>query len=412
MKTVLSLTTLVSLAVAANAANLTLVTEYSGSSFFDNWQFYGDTTSGVNGPWNGTVPWDDTTTGDVFYMGRQNGSSLYHVDSTTGHAFIKVDNTSVVDYPQKRDSIRIATNDFFSIGTVWVIDVYNLPWGCSVWPGIWTKGANWPSDGEIDIVEGQNRATFNQMALHTSPGCSAANGTDQTGIAGPTDCSPTSGCTVQENKPNNYGPDFASNGGGVWATQFDSTGIFIWFWSRADVPASITTATTSLDTSSWGAPSAAYPSSSCEIDKFFGPQQLVIDITLCGQWAGEPSVYAATCGSTPTVADPATRCYTDNVLNNGTSDLSMAYFELGAIRAFTSNTTSPVASTLPAGATASAGGSTGSGSAGSGSPTSTNPAPGASTTGGGSQSGASAAMTPSVLVSFAAILSALSWMFI
>ena len=90
--------------------------------------------------------------GDVFYMGRANGSSLYSVDAGTGHAFIKVDNTSVVPYQQKRDSvrppghwqaqgmqvkpllqqIRISTQDFFNLGTVWVIDAYHLPWGCSV----------------------------------------------------------------------------------------------------------------------------------------------------------------------------------------------------------------------------------------------------------------------------------------
>ena len=43
--------------------------------------------------------------GDVFYMGRTNGSNLYSVDAGTGHAFIKVDNTSVVPYDQKRDSV-------------------------------------------------------------------------------------------------------------------------------------------------------------------------------------------------------------------------------------------------------------------------------------------------------------------
>ena len=48
---------------------------------------------------------DEWATGDVFYMGRTNGSNLYSVDAGTGHAFIKVDNTSVVPYDQKRDSV-------------------------------------------------------------------------------------------------------------------------------------------------------------------------------------------------------------------------------------------------------------------------------------------------------------------
>ena len=126
MKAVLSFTTLITLGLSAKAANLTLVQEYSGTSFFDKWDFYGDTTSGQAGLWNST-PYDDTTNGelqsslrmlfrlltyllgDVFYMGRTNGSSLYSVDSTTGHAFIKVDNTSDVAYEQKRDSVSTSS---------------------------------------------------------------------------------------------------------------------------------------------------------------------------------------------------------------------------------------------------------------------------------------------------------------
>ena len=80
-------------------------------------------------------------------------------------------------------------------------------------------------NGEIDIIEGVNLMTFNQMALHTQAGCLAANGTDETSQQGGGDCSVPSGCTVVEKTPNSYGQAFADNGGGVWATQFDVTGI-------------------------------------------------------------------------------------------------------------------------------------------------------------------------------------------
>ena len=47
-----------------DAANLTLFEEYSGTTFFDDWLFYGDTNVDVNGdPWNGVNPWDDLTSG-------------------------------------------------------------------------------------------------------------------------------------------------------------------------------------------------------------------------------------------------------------------------------------------------------------------------------------------------------------
>ena len=51
-------------------------------------------------------------------------------------------------------------------------------------------------------------------------------------------------------------------------------------------------------------------------------------------------MYEATCGGDGS----ATACYLDNVINNGTSDLAMAYFEFVAIRVFSDNTTTPTIS--------------------------------------------------------------------
>ena len=67
---------------------------------------------------------------------------------------------------------------------------------CKVWPSIWTKGNDWPNNGEIDIIEGVNKMNFNQMAVHTKGACTAATGTDQTGGAGNLDCTQDAGCTV------------------------------------------------------------------------------------------------------------------------------------------------------------------------------------------------------------------------
>lgn len=88
-------------------------------------------------------------------------------------------------------------------------------------------------------------------------------------------------------------------------------------FQRNDIPASLTqaTSTSGIDISTWGPPSASYPSATCNISQFFTPQQLVIDITLCGDWydifytteqpqltnsppsrAGVPSIYGPACG--------------------------------------------------------------------------------------------------------------------
>ncbi|KAH9886712.1 concanavalin A-like lectin/glucanase domain-containing protein [Cubamyces lactineus] len=339
-----------------------LVKEYSGQNFFNGWDFYGN--------------YDNLTSGDVNWVDQANATQdhLAYVNDA-GHAIIKVDNTSNVPWNYKRNSVRITSEDYFPVGTVLVFDATHLPYGCSVWPSFWTKGQNWPIGGEIDIIEAVNLMTYNQMALHTQDGCTQPASVTQSGATGNTNCSTDAGCTVAEKQPNSFGASFASAGGGVWATQIDSSGIFIWFWSRDNVPSSVSSATNSIDPSSWGTPSAAYPSSSCDINQFFTPQQLVLDITLCGNWAGVPSVYQSTCGNGETAN--ASSCYLENVINSG-ANYADAYFEISYIKVY-SNSSALVASASgattvlvsetaspTAGSSGSGNGSTGSGSGTSG----------------------------------------------
>ena len=121
--------------------------------------------------------------------------------------------------------VRITTQDSYSYGSLWVIDLLHIPYGCSVWPAFWTKGPLWPNDGEIDIIESINLNPNNQMALHTTTGCLHDGSAAQTGRNAGLDCGTGSGCVVVENQPNSYESGFAAAGGGVWATQFDVTGI-------------------------------------------------------------------------------------------------------------------------------------------------------------------------------------------
>lgn len=342
---------LLSLATSQTQALYYPLREYAGSTFFDKWDYYGFV--------------DNTTWGNVTYQDRANATSkgLTSINAA-GNAIIKVDNTtSLVAAPAgtvvNRDSIRITSQDSYPLGTLILLDALHIPYGCSVWPSFWTLGlqSTWPGSGEIDIVEAINGMTRNQIALHTPQGCNQATTATQlqSGTTANTNCAEPRGCIVMENKQASFGAAFGEGGGGVYAMSMEREGVYVWFWSRADIPSSISTATSSstMDTTSWGLPTAAYPASGCNITQYFPPQNLVLLTTLCGAWAGVPSIYSSTCPGT---------CFADNVLGSGTN-YANAYWEIRYIRTYTSDSASasasvPVSSSTSASAAQGGGGTT------------------------------------------------------
>ncbi|KIY48424.1 glycoside hydrolase family 16 protein [Fistulina hepatica ATCC 64428] len=333
-----SLSFLVTLLVVRTAFAYDLVRDYSGVSFFDRWDFYGN--------------YDNLTSGDVWYLDRDDAYSqgLAYVNSA-GNVIMKVDDMHSIAFGQMRNSVRITSQDTYAVGSLWIVDVVHVPYGCSVWGAWWTKGPTWPDDGEIDIFETINLMTYDQYALHTTSGCTHHTSSNQLGTSEEVDCSQASGCTVIENKENSAYTGFVEAGGGVWAVQFDVAGIFIWFWSvrfsrsytstiwitkhlqRPDVPLSVTNSTSTsaiTDLTQWGPPSASYLADTCNITEYFTPQNLIFDITLCGTWAGLEEVYYPSCGS----AGPTGLCYNDMVVGSGLK-FSEAYFEIKYLRAYT-----------------------------------------------------------------------------
>ena len=70
-----------------------------------------------------------------------------------------------------RESVRLEGKKRFNRG-LFIIDVRHMPAGCGAWPAFWlTDEANWPVNGEIDIVEGVNFQDEAKTALHTTKGC-------------------------------------------------------------------------------------------------------------------------------------------------------------------------------------------------------------------------------------------------
>ncbi|KZV79683.1 hypothetical protein EXIGLDRAFT_846295 [Exidia glandulosa HHB12029] len=267
---------------------------------------------------------------------------------------------TAVPFNDKRFSVSINTTETYGPGNVFVLDAIHIPFGCSVWPAYWTAARVWPTGGEIDIMEQTNRATNNQMALHTKTGCTLQqDGAGATGTVLSTDCaSPdNSGCIVRDPSTASYGAGFNSAGGGMWVTEFATTGISIWFYSRPDIPATLQSSanSTSIDTATLGAPVAHYPSTSCDIPTFFQEQAIVLDISLCGVFGR--AVFNDTC---PATKDNA--CYLDWVIGPA-ANYTEAYFEIVSLRIFNDGSANSFSGPVTA-PDASTGGSSGNGGSG------------------------------------------------
>jgi len=164
--------------------------------------------------------------------------------------------------------------------------------------------------GEIDVAEGVNMGTVNQYTLHTAEGCTASRGSvDITGKPGnSTQCAVTKneniGCAYQDTDARSYGQGFSEAGGGVFAHLLDSTGIKIWHFARSDIPTNIQS--NSPDPSTWGSPAAYWSSDTCDVSQHFHDLSLVVDTTLCGDWAGSSYGYSGCPGTCEqAVADPS-----------------------------------------------------------------------------------------------------------
>ncbi|KAK0260157.1 hypothetical protein LTR35_018029 [Friedmanniomyces endolithicus] len=118
----------------------------------------------------------------------------------------------------------------------------------STWssPAFWTVGPNWPNNGEIDIIEGVHDQTTNLMTLHTSDNCSITNDNMFTGSISTTNCfvnapgqSNNAGCSIHTTNTQTYGAGFDAISGGVYATEWTSDAISIWFFPRNAIPGDI-----------------------------------------------------------------------------------------------------------------------------------------------------------------------------
>ncbi|ROV90061.1 hypothetical protein VSDG_08378 [Cytospora chrysosperma] len=332
--------------------NYTLAETYSTDTFFDQFDYFTDS---------------DPTNGFVTYVSQETAESLNLTYSSSSSAVLRVD-TSDADTSDSsdtvtgqsdqgglgglggqssqggqgapgrrrratatsRNSVRVTSKNQYNKG-LFIFDVKHTPYGCGTWPALWfTDVANWPAHGEIDVMEAVNNGTSgNQVTLHTKSDCKMDHKRKQTGTTLYENCywkaNNQAGCGVQGNT-STFGEDYNTLGGGITAVEWRSAGIRVWQFERDSIPDDISN--NSPNPNSWGKALADYPETGCDIGSHFKNQSIVINIDLCGDWAGSSSVYTSQFGC-------PSNC-TDYVANNP-SEFTNAYWEFGSFQVYQSS---------------------------------------------------------------------------
>ncbi|KAG4272946.1 endo-1,3(4)-beta-glucanase [Fusarium proliferatum] len=257
------------------SAQYALSNRIDSSNFFNSFDFFNE-----DDPTHGFVEYVDSTTAKSQGLASVSNNGIYlGVDFQT-------------DNPASgRKSVRIHSKQSYTHG-LFVADITHMPGSIpGVWPAYWMFGPDWPLSGEIDIIEGVNTQTQDGMYLHTGPGCNVnIEGSDQTTLQTGDDCNAPGGCGQIMANSQSYGDGFNNIKGGVYATEWTSEYIAIWFFPRGSVPNDIRMG--HPEPGSWGPAAARFNGGDgCQFDDHFKDHRIVFDTTFCGDWAGSPGVW-------------------------------------------------------------------------------------------------------------------------
>lgn len=301
--------------------------QYQPGAVFDALNFY-DEFNFYSGP--------DPTNGFVQYVDQVTANNEGLAGTADGAIFMGVD-TVTVGPPNGRKSVRLESKQAFTHG-LFIADIAHMPGSiCGAWPAFWMFGPEWPTSGEIDILEGVNTQDKNSVTLHTGPGLIIDNvGTQETTTLVGTDCNENNantGCSQATGDNQNYGDGFNAIGGGVYATEWVSDHISVWFFPRSGIPQDITDGVP--NPAGWGLPIAKFNGA---IDQYFQNNNLIFDTTFCGDWAGQVFM------DNPECAALAGSC--QDYVSNNPEAFKEAYWTVNSVKVFqlpnaTSKRTSP-----------------------------------------------------------------------
>ncbi|KAL5488226.1 hypothetical protein ACEPAI_6334 [Sanghuangporus weigelae] len=302
-----------------------LVESHSGRNFFDGFSFF---------------TFADPTNGAVDYQSQEDAQSGGLIEiNDDGNAVLKVDTTPTIS--GNRKSVRITTENAFT-GGIFVLDAIHMPQGCGSWPAFWSNGPNRPATGEIDIIEGVNDYTNNQVTLHTASGCQiASNSTPQSlgitsTLVGSTNCATletgNEGCGMRSGSNSTYGSGFNSIGGGVYATVWDDDEIAVYFFPRGSIPQDLPAEAPLPE--SWGTPMARWPATNCDINTFFKSHSIIINTTLCGDWAAGAWTASGVPGQETSCAQRTGYSTCEDFVRNSGASFGTAYWEISSLKVY------------------------------------------------------------------------------
>lgn len=248
-----------------------------------------------------------------------------------------VDDTNVAT-GRGRNSIRIESKKIYNHG-LFILDLAHMPGGqCGSWPAYWLKGPQAPAYSELDIIEGINLDTTSLMSVKTNQACSIGQQA-MTGTLKTTDCNLNTaglvGCSIDSTSPATYGTGFNSLGGGVYATEWTSQGITIWYFPRSAIPADITAGTPNPQL--WGLPLSKFVPD-CRLDDNFYNQNIVMNIDFCGDYAGSPFFY----NQNPTCTAQAATC--NDFVQNNPGAFTETYWRINQLKVYQFSTASTTSS--------------------------------------------------------------------
>jgi len=245
---------------------------------------------------------EDDTHGAQKYLSKQEAFRKHVIEiDHSGSAIIRlgqIEASGDPNAPYKRTSVMIHSNYAWTptSGMLVVMKYNHVPYGASIWPAFWLMNSDnvWPKGGEFDIMEYANDEA-SKITFHADRNCmldgrklGQCMAGKHMGGPGPMNCKTNYwknqlGCRPQQvQRPGDW---YAKNPG-VIAAAWDDEGITVYHIPKNRIPSDLQE--DQPRPQNWGEFAVAYlpmeKSHSCQ--NIASPQEIVLNIALCGDWAG------------------------------------------------------------------------------------------------------------------------------